>query len=125
MSIEWDEKYELGLPEVDAQHQGLFDCANNILSAKKEDLPSYIMELYTYTRRHFNAEEEFLKSVNYPALLDHNKLHIELIDDLNREVELGFENDADLERFKLFFMQWLVKHILQEDVKYLPHVNKA
>ena len=62
MLLEWKDSYKIGDPEVDAQHQALFQLANDFLQASgKAELTLQAMKLYKHTREHFTQEEAVMR----------------------------------------------------------------
>lgn len=118
-TLGWNLSYAVNHPKIDKQHQGLFkmieDIPNNLDS---KIVNEYIMKLYDYTGTHFAEEEKVLKSIGYPELRNHQKLHVDLVTKLTDFSKNGFANPAALQDFKAFVTNWLVEHILQEDMKY-------
>jgi hypothetical protein len=58
MQIEWKDSFKLGDAEIDTQHQQLFALANEFLQASgKAELTLCAIQLYKYTREHFEVEE--------------------------------------------------------------------
>ena len=70
--IRWRAQYNLGLDEIDAQHQSLLELINKAWRAivRRSD-PSVVLavidELERYTLAHFTAEETFMRVTGYPA----------------------------------------------------------
>lgn len=113
----WDSKYEIGVEEVDEQHQALFQLADkleknlNPLHAKQA-----IMALYKYTRIHFETEERVMREVGYPNYGEHVKLHEDLISTLNDISTQDFNSEESILELRHLVHDWLVNHISQHDL---------
>jgi hemerythrin len=121
MSVQlvWNETYSVGNPEIDAQHQRMFEIANSL--SEKLDAPAIkrtIMALYKHTREHFTAEEQMMKEIGYPKLAYHRELHNELITRLNSISTGSFDADWSVLHFKRFVYDWVIDHILNHDHDY-------
>ena len=121
MSIEfvWDDQYSIGNPQIDQQHEEMFDLVNGLpLVSNAQDIKPIIMRLYKHTREHFSDEEEMMKASGFPLHTEHRMLHEDLISKLG-EIGLGpLDTDEAVFGFKKFIYDWLIDHILHEDVKY-------
>jgi len=117
----WKEEYAVGVPELDKQHQCLFDIGNEIQTVGKKQARKYIMKLYQYATAHFKTEEDHMKLINYPDVENHKKLHDRLITDLN-SISKDFSNES-FDEFKTFLHTWLIDHILNKDKKYFAFAN--
>ena len=88
--IKWKHDYDLGIEDIDFQHQFFFFFINRISDelAVTND-PKYrnalINELSAYARFHFISEENMMYRAGYPGLEEHRKLHCELIEKLSND----------------------------------------
>lgn len=122
MPQEWKEIYSLHHEIIDAQHQELFHLANKVeaLDPKKttkEDLSILFKKFFSYMREHFKDEEAYMKSIDYPLLDDHKKLHEVIIDNLTNILKHTKGIEAIQAKMKVIAHQWLVEHILENDLK--------
>lgn len=118
LSFEWEKRYEIGVPKIDDQHKHLFKLAKDL----EEDLSSahikqIIMELYKYTRFHFDTEEKLMADINYPEMSEHVKLHEDLIETLNKVSRQDFDERLSVTTLRMFVYNWLVEHIMNVDQK--------
>lgn len=123
--ILWKDEYKIGLQKIDKQHQKLFEIAGEIYDLlrldddidKFDQILEIIQELKDYTVFHFQEEEEYMLSINYPRFFSHKMLHNEFIQKVN-EVNIT-SLDEDQTNYLLdildFVLNWLQTHILQID----------
>ncbi|MBF0170986.1 MAG: hemerythrin family protein [Nitrospinae bacterium] len=128
--IYWSEKYMLHIPPIDRQHKVLVDLINRVFTAMKrgaglEELKATLDELIAYTRRHFADEERLLERYGFPALQYHRSMHRKLEDDISLMYGDLDARGKTLVALKLmrFLKQWLVEHILVEDMQYANHIH--
>jgi hemerythrin-like metal-binding protein len=124
----WDDKYSVGVREIDDQHRKLVSLVNALYEAMgsgqgRTVVGKVLNELISYTDEHFTAEEAMLEKYGYPAAayLPHKREH----DALTRKVEelsvrfsagtIGLANEVGD-----FLKNWLTNHILVVDKKYAP-----
>jgi len=122
--IEWNEKYMVGIDNIDRQHELLVDKINHLLEMheKSEDLhviSTLFIGLIHYFTKHFEYEETIMRGCNYPGLerrkLEHkifyNNLEKTKNDFINGEISsLGYIID--------YIKLWVMDHIIIQDKKY-------
>jgi len=122
--LEWEEKYSVGVEELDKQHKVLVDILNELFDAMldrkgNEVLGKMISKMLDSTRAHFSREEKLMEKYGYPDLplqRNEHRLFIEKI--------LVFKSDFDGGRKLLsvkiitFFKTWLSQHFSTADKRY-------
>lgn len=133
--IAWRETYNIGVDEVDHQHQELVVKLNEFLDAciqqkGREQIIETLSFLKEYTVEHFRSEEEIMKKHNFPEYLEHKKEHDDFVATVI-ELEQNIINQGAtiLSTLKLnrTLTDWLLTHISKSDMKigqYLRINNK-
>jgi len=126
--IVWQPSYNLGIPIVDEQHRGIVSTINSLCYAIQNkhgnDVLQPVIRMVTeYTRIHFDAEEEFLKKCEYPALEGHRSLHKDLINSLSQVSKESIWN-KDPQVFLGFLKDWWINHICKEDHIFCQYLSK-
>lgn len=127
--IEWIDKYKTGIELIDKQHKELFRLFNRIYELynnefiidKYDQIITAIEELKSYTKYHFEAEEEYMVSIRYKKFFQHKLKHEELInkiDSIDYNIIDEDQQNHLLELMK-FLTEWLVQHVLIEDKQYV------
>jgi hemerythrin len=124
MSIfHWKEEYSVGHSEIDAQHQRLFQLADELhtaMTAGKGNaaLNQTLTSLIDYTKHHFSSEEQLMKKHFYPDYLKHKALHDELTARV-LEFQAKFASGRTAMSIDLlqFLKDWLTHHIGETDRK--------
>lgn len=112
----WKNEYNIGNAMVDAQHQNLFDLANQIVEATDSDTLTHLFMLfYQHIREHFEAEEQLMKQYDYPGYEQHVAIHNQMLDRLIDITETIRNRDWNLADIKSFVSRWVLVHILEED----------
>ena len=125
MSIEWSDRYSIGVEEIDNQHKELFSRFNSLLSACKEgagnmEVIRLLQFLGDYVTEHFSAEEKLQLACGYP---DYNKHHLEHEKFKHQLADLQGQLAAENSSLYLVIVtnkvlvEWLVKHITQMDIE--------
>lgn len=123
--LEWNQGLKIGVPEMDAEHEVLVRCMNNLhglveRSAPKPTLENALETLLSYTVKHFRDEEAYLASIRYAKYDIHCSIHRQLVTKLQR-----YRDDFAADRIELgtaffgFLKLWLSAHILQIDRQYV------
>ena len=126
--IRWQDKYALGVVEIDEQHRKLFEIAgeieallnDNFITDKYDDIVAILGELKDYTIQHFKDEEEFMLSNKFPMFLTHKMMHNDFVEKIESIDLSKVDNEQNLYLKEIlnFVAEWLVEHILVEDAKY-------
>jgi hemerythrin-like metal-binding protein len=130
--LHWKANMALGNAAIDSDHKRLIDLFNRLhfMALAGDDnsaLADVLEELLVYARVHFAREEAMMRRSAYPGLVDHQRRHHEFASRLR-----GFIADfhADPEAFDMtafydFLADWLLVHVLDEDMKLVPHLAAA
>ncbi|MBV5299722.1 MAG: hemerythrin family protein [Rhodoferax sp.] len=125
MSIEWNDSYKIGDPEVDQQHQYLFELTNEFIAADSlGDMRSLMIQLYKHTREHFEREEELMRRVKFPGLALHQEQHNQLLrrlSELSMDVGKGYMNKPAI---IALMTDWATRHIPLEDAQVVAFMAK-
>jgi hemerythrin len=134
----WSDKYKIGVPEVDDQHQRILQSINELgdflNSAKTTEnikwrIQTFIIEILNYAEKHFRDEEQLMEDAKAPWLEEHKQVHQGLADDVinfrDRIAELSDEGEQlhILEQMHKFMVDWLIHHIMKEDTKFGEFYN--
>jgi hemerythrin len=124
--LEWKPQYSVGVAELDAQHQTLFELANRLIrlhDAGPTDKQFFIIlnELVRYAETHFATEEELMRRHGYPDLAAHEEEHrkfVERVFALNQR--LGSADRTLSFELLDFLKTWYIDHVLGDDRGYIP-----
>ncbi|WP_419779897.1 bacteriohemerythrin [Maridesulfovibrio sp.] len=119
--LEWSDKLNLGVPQIDNQHKELIRLVNGLISAVSLDRPektikNVLKKLREYTVFHFNSEEVFMDSIGYDNLNKHVAEHIDLkkkVKEFQRSIYKG--ESVEVMTLLDFLKPWLLNHILESD----------
>lgn len=125
----WKESYRIGIESIDLQHMELFNMVENLLEiirAEKSDIQQEcnraIDFLKDYVVRHFEDEEAYLESVNYPDIEAHKLIHKGFVNTVlsyeKKMKESGYDM-ADVKQFSGMLTTWLIYHVAGEDRRYI------
>ncbi len=122
--MRWDIKMSVGDGTMDNDHRILIDLINQLARAHdREDgivMEFVVDELYNYTVRHFQREEEYLRLGGYPHLQAHQALHrtfAEQVVGIRHQFFRNFD-PALVDNLTDVLARWLQKHILGADKEY-------
>lgn len=130
MGLQWREQLSVGNDLIDSDHQILIDIINKAdrsLQAKsREGLLMALEELDKYSRVHFTLEERVAQAVGFPDLGQMHTSHVLLMEALNRiSQDIGEQWDkAATDQFGQFLRDWLVNHVIKEDMLLKPYLKK-
>ena len=124
---EWNKSLDIHVTEMNDEHKVLIDLMNRLhdeAAAKKSKtvLQRTFQELVTYTRRHFQDEENYMYSINYPGLPTHRLIHAKLLTQLDGHYEAFVKGDGTVSVAVFDFLKmWLNAHIRGIDIQYGEH----
>ena len=127
--ITWKDSYSVGVKELDAQHQKIFELINQLYSAmvdmkEKEIIGGVIADIADYSHYHFSTEEKYMDEFNFlerEAHKEYHKKYVEKVGQFEKEYREGKEN---LPQETLDFLEdWWNLHILGVDKKYSKIFN--
>ncbi len=126
--LQWDERYNVGVGEIDAQHRRLVAHLNELhdaMNAGHADahLHAILGGLATYTAEHFATEERYMESIACPNLGEHRREHERLTRQVgNYRAKLETGEVAFTSELLDFLITWLLDHIQGMDQKMRPGV---
>ncbi len=122
--IKWRDSYSVGVDKFDQEHMLLVELINEMFIIVRDrgdvaTLGDAVAKLIDYTKVHFTDEEEAMEQVNYPLLEEHKKIHADLLEQVLRfQVRMDKEGEEMRTDLYKFLRDWLINHILDEDMKY-------
>lgn len=121
----WKDEYAIGVEEIDAQHQHLFEIGNSAYKLLKDDfcidkydgVVQVIEDLRQYTKFHFATEEAYMLKINYSRYFSQKVEHDDFIRKLDEIDLLKVDEDPKkyIENILAFIFNWTLDHILQKD----------
>ena len=130
LCVSWNSSYNLGIEEIDRQHQFLFDIMDRLCQAINMGKGPYIIshildELAGYASVHFETEERYFSDFSYDKAQEHIKEHHEFhkkIDTLRLALEKG-KNDISGKTI-IFLSKWFEDHVSKHDREYMTCFRK-
>lgn len=123
--IKWNDRFNLGVEEIDKAHQKLFSIVNKLIAfTENPDKQQHacregIKYFKSYTMKHFAEEEAYMQSIAYAGLPMHKSLHDNLRDKtlpaLEEELEAQNYSVESVQHFIGICVGWLTGHIMVED----------
>lgn len=122
-ALRWDRRLSLGVAEIDDQHQALIGYCNDLVKAVRRGqgqkaVAKLMTQLRDYTVRHFTAEEGLMERMGYPELDAHRAVHNQLTKQVKLyQRQLYQQHAPEPAEVRSFLKDWLIGHILGEDLK--------
>ena len=127
--IEWDERYSVGVSELDEQHKKLFKLIDTLLEVGDTEsslqvLADVLEEMRAYASYHFETEERYMTECAYSDLKNHVSQHEDFCEKVNEMASnMSGPKHMLLEDMTSYLYNWLVDHILVSDKKYAPYLS--
>jgi hemerythrin-like metal-binding protein len=124
--MQQEERHQLGFPEMDSQHQylyQLFDAIEPVFaSGDKTRVQKLIREIEHYVMFHCECEEHLMRMYDTPGFAvhqsDHERMQQKLLQFLD-DYEAGRLNYAAMQ---IFFTGWLMEHSHLSDSEYVKWI---
>ncbi len=128
--LQWAPAWEIGVPEIDADHRRLIDQSNALFGALAESLPkteimTIIGRMESECREHFRREETILRESRYSGTDAHAAEHRRIERELTKAVgaiEADGVSTAEWKAFALLFQSTLINHLLLYDLQFKSHL---
>jgi hemerythrin-like metal-binding protein len=128
----WDDKYAIGVEEIDRQHMEFIKLLRRFNIGIQKAIPvavqlRILQELVKYADYHFTSEENIMIFTKYPHLVTQQSEHSKLLSSLDRRVDGYKRAPENGEQFSDFLYDWFVNHTQIEDRKiadYIGHVKE-
>lgn len=129
----WTPSYAIGVPEIDAQHEELFERVGRFAEAvRSRKPPDRLEELFAflaeYALLHFELEERTMRSLGYPGLAAHMEEHVRFrrhLASLVPQWNTEGASPAVLMALVGFLSAWLTDHVTGSDQRIGDHVRLA
>ncbi|WP_142850769.1 bacteriohemerythrin [Telmatospirillum sp. J64-1] len=126
--IEWNDSWRIGHPVIDNDHMMLVNLTNRLyevrMSPSNAEIGIALNGLIEYVDRHFTREEEIFGASDYPDKEAHAQRHRDLAQTV-RDIAALWRKEPDLlnlDEVMIFLRDWLMKHILKQDMSYRDYV---
>lgn len=120
--LSWDERFEVGITEMDRQHKKLIGMLNSAYWAITEEQEQEMVRellgaMREYAMEHFLTEERLMQQHDYPDQDEHKKAHSQFMLKVMLSEEQCRDKDENIDPIGLFrfLSKWLTDHILSTD----------
>ncbi len=123
MLPKWEDRFSIHNNKIDLQHKKLFQLAQKayMLGLKGKginpvEIKVILAEFFNYIKVHFADEESYMQEIGYPGLEKHKVLHKTIVEELAQAIKT-IKNVHDMqEKLKIVAHDWLLGHILHDDM---------
>lgn len=127
--LRWHDEYRVNVHAIDKQHRRLFAVANKLLTEVEagQDLAivgETLQRLVADARGNFAEEEALLRRYGYADAEDHAERHRKLVAQVEAFVATLETGRVTPTALLEFMHGWVVNHILIEDRKFGPFLNR-
>ena len=127
--IEWKTEFEVGIPDVDHEHQEIIALINDLHEAMSGENASisvmdFLGEIYAHVAAHFALEEKIMRINRYDQYADHKSDHERLLDEL-RDIMDDYEENAYFsdKEFSSHVERWFTEHFKTKDARLHKHLG--
>lgn len=121
----WNPSLAVGVDMIDEQHKKWFEMADQLFDAgRNRKAGEYIVQMFKfledYTKKHFNDEERYMQTINYPEYATQKAMHADFIKQLNNlkaDFDKSGGNITVIMDANQMVLNWLSNHIAKQDKK--------
>lgn len=133
--IVWEERYSLGIEEIDSQHKTWIEIMNLLVRAHREyanggvsnskaQTEHALEKLWDYSHAHFKYEEDLFYKADFPMEIEHKRKHLDWLEMCSKFNRMLTSNDLNITRVLGEMNNWLITHIISEDKEYIPFIAR-
>lgn len=119
LQIVWTTAFEIGHPEIDADHRAMVSLLNHVQTASRRadevEVRSALRALEALTRDHFAREERLMLAIRYEMAARHQKEHIHLFDEIRAQIDDLNDGITNPVAIAQFIRRWLMDHVETSD----------
>lgn len=128
--MEWDERLNIGEPMIDREHKTLADLINKVHAIsmapdRDVEIMHALTDMYLYAKGHFFDEEALMERLGYPDRQRHMGLHRAFVAKTHALTDACLDGSLDFTELSEFLVNWLTRHIAEEDAKIVAHARAA
>ncbi|MBI5789926.1 MAG: hemerythrin family protein [Rhodocyclales bacterium] len=117
-----DAQYQTGIDEIDAQHLEIEQVANAVIEAVAakdawHSVHYLVVRLYELLRFHFAVEESLMRIISFPDVVEHKRVHDEILQTIERMKVATLEPKGEAVRGRLAQEFSFLPHIVDHDRK--------
>lgn len=134
MRLEWSEAYSINNTDLDEQHKRWIELYNRLADLMKGENQAdlgrakaeTLREMADYVDYHFRFEEEYMRSIEFPEVKNHWRLHKNFRNRIYQTYRDQQKGDIVLNTEILATIRtWLKDHILREDAKIVDFLQPS
>lgn len=128
--LKWLSSFTMGVPQIDAEHQGLMTAIQEVAAALDDGdtglARAKLDAMLEQSKAHFRSEEALLRQHQYPHLDDHIQFHKDLLDHASkmRAACLTAMETGDTQECLEHLVQFLIDDIIVGDKKFEDFLKK-
>lgn len=129
--LNWLPEYSVGIDELDRQHRDLIKWINQFHESmtrgqEKQETGFILASLSRYIETHFPGEEEFLQTIRYPLLEQHQDAHRNLSSQVT-SFKKRYDRGQIIAPHEIleFLRNWITGHVSKEDGKYAEYLKSG
>jgi len=125
--LTWNDDFSVDNVELDSHHKKLFSILNSLYNeCLKTDIEGCVGpkldELLAYAGYHFEAEEQYMRQIEYFEIDDHIEMHKGFVFKLDEMKRIPHASELELTRELIVFIgKWLLNHVLEVDREYAKY----
>ncbi|QBG37502.1 bacteriohemerythrin [Litorilituus sediminis] len=126
----WNEGMSVGVDAIDEDHKKIISVLAKLVDSKNTQASLSVVEetfseLEHYVIQHFTKEEALLEKIGYKEIEAHRRSHLAFVEKIAvlKQQWLSQNSDEISNEITDYLQRWLLEHILQEDLDFVPALH--
>ncbi|MBI1731998.1 MAG: hemerythrin family protein [Gammaproteobacteria bacterium] len=122
-TLDWQERYALGIPAVDDAHLKLIRMINHLViciveGTDRASISASLGDILSATSAHFALEEKIMRDSHYDRYFEHKADHDRLLDQLRDMMDdYGVHGRLEPAQLVRVLDEWFSEHIRSHDAR--------
>ena len=122
--LQWEDRFSIGIAEVDHEHRELIQLINDLHAAmggdrSQERVEEFLGEILARISAHFALEEKSMETLRYPERAEHKRDHEHLLDEIRDIMDDVTDHGVlDEDRLSNRLRTWFGDHFASFDVRF-------
>ena len=122
--IDWDEKFRLGIDQLDDDHKKILGLLAKANQTNNSDAAYTLREFVKIAQAHFQAEEAFMEIIRFPYISEHKSSHDKLKKSISQLMAKMMTEEISPQDIVQLLHNYITTHLTTYDAKIKDFLNQ-
>ena len=128
--ITWEDRYCIGIDEIDKQHMDFIKLLNRIIIISRSGgnirlKDRLLLEMLKYAEYHFVSEENLMMLYKYPDIDIQKKEHKILLEAFQHQCSKERSGSTNINDLIKYMLEWFMDHTQDKDRKMAEYIKET